>query len=58
MGLVDGSVNNAHVVDHSNILGVLLNSKIDDNSNSNANTRAEGMHNDAVIDDEDTPVKK
>jgi hypothetical protein len=41
-GLIDGSLNNAHIADHSNILGVMLNSQIEDNSNSNANTRANG----------------
>ncbi len=62
MGLIDGSLNNAHVADHSNILGVMVNSKINDEANSNANTRARGRAGSNTIDDqdetEDTPVSE
>ena len=47
-GLIDGSLNNLHAADRSNILGAMLNSKVDDASNNNANTRNEGNRNNAI----------
>jgi hypothetical protein len=47
-GMIDGSLNNLHTLDHSNILGVMAMSAITDGSNSNANTRAAGKINNSV----------
>jgi len=33
-GVVDGSLNNAHALDHANLLGAMLGSRIDDGSSS------------------------
>ncbi|GAB3936193.1 hypothetical protein GCM10029976_047580 [Kribbella albertanoniae] len=42
-GLVDGSLNDANVLSGSNVLGALLNSQLGNQSNNNANTRAESV---------------
>jgi hypothetical protein len=47
-GMIDGSLNNAHVLDHGNLLGVMVNSKLSDDSNNNANSRADGQSNNAA----------
>lgn len=47
-GLIDGSLNNLHVADKSNILGALLNSHITDLPNNNANTRNDGNRNNSI----------
>jgi hypothetical protein len=41
-GLVDGSVNNLSLGNAANVMGVMANSKLADNANNNANTRAAG----------------
>ena len=46
-GLVDGSLNNAHVLSGSNVLGVLVNSNLE-NSNGNSNSRNNGGLNNAL----------
>lgn len=38
-GLIDGSLNNLHVLDQANILGALVNSRIGDSNNNNGNGR-------------------
>lgn len=47
-GIIDGSLNNAHLADHSNILGVMLGSALNDSSNNNANTRSSGKSNNSI----------
>jgi hypothetical protein len=41
-GIIDGSANDANVLDSSNILGAMLGSGISGESNNNANSRASG----------------
>jgi hypothetical protein len=39
-GLVDGSLNDAHVLDHGNVLGAMASAHVGDDRNNNANARA------------------
>jgi hypothetical protein len=41
-GIIDGSANDANVLDGGNILGALVNSRLSDQSNNNADSRAVG----------------
>lgn len=42
-GLIDGSLNNLHAADKSNVIDVMVQSKLVDAGNNNANTRANGV---------------
>ncbi|NEA33239.1 hypothetical protein [Streptomyces sp. SID13031] len=44
-GIIDGSLNNAHVAAGSNVLGVLANSQVSDISNANANVKVSSVGN-------------
>lgn len=48
-GLIDGSLNNLHAADKSNIVGAMIGSKLTDGSN-NANTRNAGNRNSPIND--------
>ncbi|KAL1915578.1 uncharacterized protein VTP21DRAFT_6702 [Calcarisporiella thermophila] len=47
-GIVDGSLNNAHVLDKIRVLNALVNSSPQELENNNANTRAHGKGNNAA----------
>ncbi|KAL1921050.1 uncharacterized protein VTP21DRAFT_11685 [Calcarisporiella thermophila] len=46
-GLIDGSLNDPHVLDNLNVLNALVNSNPQQLQNNNANTRADGCKNNA-----------
>ncbi|MCL7025743.1 hypothetical protein MKW94_030831 [Papaver nudicaule] len=48
LGVIDGSLNNLHAADRSNVLGALENSKLTDASNNNANTKEIGLENNSI----------
>ena len=47
-GIVDGSVNNAHVLDNVGVLNAMMGSNVETIENNNANTRAQGKENNSV----------
>ncbi|MEV3973056.1 hypothetical protein AB0K68_33810 [Streptomyces sp. NPDC050698] len=48
-GVLDGTLNNAAVLDSVNALGSLVNSTLSDASNNNAATKAEGKGNNGLL---------
>jgi hypothetical protein len=54
-GLIDGSLNNVHALDGSNVLAAMLSSNIEGTS-INANTRNNGKHNNAVNEAAPAPL--
>ncbi|MEJ8632211.1 MULTISPECIES: hypothetical protein [Streptomyces] len=47
-GIVDGTLNNANVLDHVSALNSNINSDSQTTENNNANTRSDGMLNNAI----------
>jgi hypothetical protein len=47
-GILDGSLNNAQILDNINVLNALVNSNPQNLENNNANTRAQGKSNNSV----------
>ncbi|WP_330462133.1 hypothetical protein [Streptomyces sp. NBC_00775] len=47
-GLLDGSLDNPHIVDHVSALNTNINSDPQTSENNNANTRADGLLNNAI----------
>lgn len=43
-GIIDGSLNDLHAADHSNVLGALVGSQLTGADNNNANTKADNHH--------------
>lgn len=53
MGLLDGTLNNADIIDHVSALNSNINSDPTTSENRNANTRADGKQNNSVSQDAD-----
>lgn len=57
-GLIDGSLNNLHAADNSNILGLMLNSSISPDANNNANSRVSGRSRALHLSNADTVLDR
>lgn len=47
-GVLDGTLNNLHVIDHVSVLNTNINSDLQTSASNNANTRSDGKGNNAI----------